>query len=322
MSKSRLFLFLCLFIGLVAPLRAETIFATQVVVNGSTGNADNQLWRFDSATPGIVTTVAISGTVNPTERMIALDFRPSTGELYGLSAMTVTTNTDLHLYRINTSTGVASLVSASAQTVVGTLVSFGMDFNAADEVRIVSTNLNNLRLNPDTGALIAADTGLAFAAGDPTTGSPFVTAIASNASGTLFGIDSNTTHNVLVRIGDVNGTPVSPSSGVVHTIGSIGFDPAADFNVGFDISPATGVAFAALQAPNFNLYTVNLATGLMTSLGVIGSGTGALEGLAVAPASFGVPTLGEWGLAGLFAMLLLVGMLRVYSHRSSSPTTI
>src|SRR5436309_896480 len=60
---------------------------------------------------------------------------------------------------------------------------------------------------------------------------------------TLFGIDSNL--DVLVRQGSVDGTPVSPNTGQLFTVGPLGVNTTN--LVGFDISGTTGTAYAALS---------------------------------------------------------------------------
>ena len=50
-----------------------------------------------------------------------------------------------------------------------------------------------------------------------------------------------------MRIGSVNGSPTSPNSGVVTTVGGLGVT-LSNTNVGFDIAKGTNFAYA--QAPN------------------------------------------------------------------------
>ena len=64
-----------------------------------------------------------------------------------------------------------------------------------------------------------------------------------------------------------------PNNGTLNTVGALGFN-TSDL-VGFDISGASGVAFASLTTPagNFSqLFTINLATGAATLVGNIGGG--------------------------------------------------
>jgi hypothetical protein len=241
----------------------------------TTGNLVN----FDSATPGTIsTTVTITG-LQGGETLLGIDRRPANGLLYGLGSTS-------HLYTINTTTGVATLVSASPFSPGLTGTAFGLDFNpTVDRLRVVSTDTTNFRLNPNNGTLAGTDTPLTYAAGDSGAGiTPRVVGLAytNNINGaaltTLFGIDSN--RDVLVMQGGPNGTP-SPNGGVLTTIGTgLGFN-TSDL-VGFDISGLSGVAYASLTAPTGNasqLFTINLATGGASLVGSIGTGL-TLTGLA------------------------------------------
>jgi len=120
----------------------------------------NQLVRFDSATPGTISSsVGITG-LQAGETLLGFDYRPATGGLYAIGSTS-------RLYLINTSTGAATQVgSAGAFTLSGT--SFGVDFNpTVDRLRVTSNTGQNLRINPNDGTLAATDTALAYAAADP-----------------------------------------------------------------------------------------------------------------------------------------------------------
>ena len=119
------------------------------------------LIRFDSSSPGIVTTLgSISGAIG---RLHGLDFRPADGLLYGYEANTS------GIYGVNVNTGVTTLVSTSTIP-VGTS-SLGIDFNpTVDRLRIVTSADENRRINVATGVAIA-DGALAYAAGDVNAGS-------------------------------------------------------------------------------------------------------------------------------------------------------
>jgi hypothetical protein len=174
----------------------------------------------------------------------------------------------------------------------------GYDFNpTVDRIRFVNTNTENARLNPNNGALASNDTDLT-----PATAAiiaeaydrsfdrqrlPAPPAAPTNSPipTTLFGI--NRADSTLVTQGGVNGTP-SPDAGAINTVGALGFtlDPGADG--GFDITPGAGlgVAFASLtnDADDLTrLYTINLATGAATAVGLIGTGTTPLRSVAVRP---------------------------------------
>jgi len=227
----------------------------------------SNLLRFDSATPGTIdSTTAITG-LQAGEGIFAIDFRPATGQLYGIGSTG-------RLYTIDTSTAVATQVGAPFALADASTAS--MDFNpTVDRIRVVSGADENFRVNPDTGAVAGVDTNLAYDAGDPNVGAnPNVLAIGytNNFVGatvtTLFGIDFGL--NILVRQGGVDGVP-SPNTGTLFTIGSLGVVPA--FNrVGLDVGSG-GTAFAYLEGATGipRLYTVDLTTGAATLVGDIAS---------------------------------------------------
>jgi len=261
-----------------------TISPAETIV-GLTMN--DQLFSFDSASPGLITPrIPITG-LPPNEFVLAIDFRPvaadspfaaSNGVLYALGATH-------HIYTLNTTTGVATVVPGGPFPMTG--VAFGIDFNPVpDRLRVVSESDENFRLDPNTGAVAATDTSLAYAAGDPNVGvnSNVIAAAYTNNFGgaaqtTLYGIDFAL--DALVRQGGVNGVP-SPNTGQLSTIGPLGFDTTNE--VGLDISGQTGIAYASLTpvvSPldvASRLFTVDLATGQATQVGAIGAagGPGAL----------------------------------------------
>src|SRR5262249_9462732 len=87
-----------------------------------------------------------------------------------------------------------------------------------------------------------------------------------------------------------------PNSGVLNTVGSLGVNTGD--NVGFEISGATGIAYAALQIGAVSdFYTIDLLTGQSTLVGDIGDGTVLLLDIAVQFAD--VPEPGTITLVGL-----------------------
>jgi hypothetical protein len=267
--------------------------------------ANNSLIAFDSATPGtILATVRVKG-LQRGETLRGIDFRAATNQLYGLGS------TD-RLYTIDSSTGAATAVGTTTLAVpLDINQEVGFDFNpAADRIRIVTESNQNLRANPIDGSVADADTNtagiqfdtpLAYDAADAGTGqNPAILGVAytnndtdTATATTLFGIDAE--RNVLVRQGSPDGTPISPNSGTLFSVGSLGVDPLAIG--GFDIltSSTTNSAVAALSTnarqPS-QLYTINLDTGAATAIGNIGRGRKPVLGLAFAPAgkSFYVAT--------------------------------
>src|SRR5262245_31375538 len=96
--------------------------------------------------------------------MLAIDFRPATGQLFGLGSTS-------RLYTINSTTGVATVVNTAIMPgpfnppLSGS--DFGTDFNpTVDRFRVVTDADQNLRLSPVTGAVVGVDTALSYASGD------------------------------------------------------------------------------------------------------------------------------------------------------------
>src|SRR4051812_17651752 len=261
-----------------ASVRAMPIFGIN--------NANNNLVRFDSATPGtIISSTPVTGMVGG-DTVVGLDFRPIDGKLFALGSGS-------RLYIIDPATGVATQVGTGTFAPALSGTSFGFDFNpVVDRIRIVSDTNQNLRLDPNTGAIAGTDTNLIYATGDPNfgadpsvVGSAYTNNVANATTTTLFGIDSIL--NNLVQQGAVNvppGTP-SPNTGQLFTVGSVGVDTSGV--VGFDIAP-NGVAFAGMVVAAFpRLYAISTASGAATLIGLIGTGTGTfVRAMAVAPASF------------------------------------
>ncbi len=227
----------------------------------------NQLVIFDSATPGTSSAaVGITGLAAG-ESLLGIDLRPATGAIYGLGSAG-------NLYTLNTSTGSAtfvSLLSADASDATSPYAglsgtAFGIDFNpVVDRLRIVSTSGQNLRVNVSTGATLT-DGALNVPAGGQ---APGVAAVAySNndnnpaTSTTLFDIGSAT---------DALYTQNPPNDGTLVLLGALGVN-TTDV-AGFDISGATGAAFASLTSPNGSsgLYGINLATGAASLIGATSS---------------------------------------------------
>jgi hypothetical protein len=213
---------------------------------------DNQLVTFQSDnTLNVEPAHAITGLPGG-ESIVGLDVRPATGQLYALGKTS-------RLYIINARTGAARQVGTTPFIPGLAGASFGFDFNpTVDRIRVTSDAEQNLRLNPDTGAVAGVDTNLAYAAGDPGAGTnPNVAAVAYTNSfagataTTLYGIDN--ARNSLVIINP-------PNNGTLTTVGSLGsVNPGT---VAFDIGEGND-AWAVIDEERDTqaLYGINLSTG-------------------------------------------------------------
>lgn len=208
------------------------------------------------------------------ETMTAIDFRPSTRQLYGLSSAD-------KLYTIDLTTGAATQVGSGQINATG--VSPGFDFDpTSDRIRLVSETGENDRIDPVTGAIVAADGSLLYSSFDVNAGVlPTVTASAysNNAAGTsastLYGIDTNL--DVLV---------LQNSLGDLSTVGRLGVD--FDRTAGFDIFTDANGVNTGYAASNDTIYSINLSTGAATLITRVADSVTAapynLIGTAVQPA--------------------------------------
>ncbi len=281
----------CTAIGAMAlmtsTVRAEVVFG--VTQSGF-------LVNWDSATPGTIPAgVAISG-LSANETILGIDFRPATGELYGLGSFS-------RIYTINTATGVSTPVGAAFGPPPLNGASFGFDFNpTVDRIRLVSDADQNLRLNPITGQIAATDPNLVYAAGDVNFGvNPNVSHVAYTNSfagavtTTLYGLDTGT--DTLVR------HTVGPGFNQLVTVGLLGTN-VTEIG-GFDISGGTGIAYATVrdvQLSQSTFWTINLNTGAGAMVGQIGGGH-VITAMTVVPEP------------GSLSMLILGGVLLARRNR-------
>src|SRR5206468_7055424 len=94
--------------------------------------------------------VAVTGLV-PGDSLVSVALRPSNRRLYGLSSGS-------RLYVLNAVTGQATVVRQTPFEVPLSGTRFGFDFNPqSDVIRIVSDTGQNMRVVPDTGAVVDAD---------------------------------------------------------------------------------------------------------------------------------------------------------------------
>jgi hypothetical protein len=260
--------------------------ATLYAVTGT-----NTLLQFDSATPGTITrTVAITGLLTGTERVLGIDFRPRTGQLFAVTIQTTAVANGLLIaYRVNPSTGVATPVGLIPNTVPGAAnVASGFDFNpTVDRIRIVNTNDENFRVNPNNGALAGDDVTLnpgGFQVIAESYDRNWDRLNATTVATTLYGI-SRSASSLVLQGGLNGGGPGGANGGTITIVGPLGVTLETNSDAGFDID-AGGTAYAALTVGGFTrLYTVNLTSGAATQVGTIGTGTTPVTGLAVVPRS-------------------------------------
>ncbi|HZG00327.1 MAG TPA: DUF4394 domain-containing protein [Chitinophagales bacterium] len=203
-----------------------------------------QLDRFNTQNPGSpLATATISG-LQPGETILAIDFRPATGQLYGLGSSS-------RLYVINPMTGVARPIGVEPfmPALSGTVV--GFDFNpTVDRIRIVTSTGQNLRVNPETGAVAAVDGVINGQAGAMISAVAYTNNTAGSTSTVLYDIDP-ATDQLFIQI--------PPNAGTLSAIGNLGLDVEGEG--GFDISPNND-AFAIYMVNGVStLFSVDLQTG-------------------------------------------------------------
>ena len=267
----------------LGPLAKENLFVV---------NAANRLIGFNAGQPQkLLSDRALAGLA-PQERVLGIDYRVARGQLFALGSTG-------RLYRIDTATATATAVGAPAAVALRGN-EFGVDFNpTVDRVRVVSDAGLNLRLHPDTGAVVDAnpnvdglqiDADPAFDAADVNAGKPVALVSAGYTYNkdnekitTNFAIDAR--QGLLVTQGTREGVApaVSPNTGKLFTVGALG--AGAFERASFDISDVNNAAYAALTPAGASasvLYRVNLVSGAATRIGTVGGGAAVL-GLAIEP---------------------------------------
>jgi Domain of unknown function (DUF4394) len=221
----------------------------------------NELVKYNAKSPEIVIANKSITGMESGAKLLAIDFRPATGQLYAVG-------NDSRLYVINPETGAArALGSAPFTTPINGNIA-GFDFNpTVDRIRLVTDAGQNLRLNPETGAIAAVDGNLN--PGTPmVTGAAYTNSVAGAGTTTLFDIDIAS--QKLVRQNP-------PNNGTLVEVGSLGVMATGD--AGFDISADSKVPLASLTVNNKNnLYFIDTASGKAHKLGTFGK---AIIGLAI-----------------------------------------
>lgn len=266
----------------IGPPAKEMIYAV---------TASNKLIQFNAGQPQkILSSKALSGLAAE-ERLLGIDYRVAKGQLFALGDSG-------QLYRINTADGSASRIGTPVALPREGATEWGFDFNpTVDRIRVVNDAGFNLRLHPDTGAVVDGnanqpglqfDGRLAYDAADANAGK----AAALVAAGYTYNKDNEkiTTNyaldgklGTLVHQGTKEGvTPmVSPNSGRLYTVGSLGL--GAFERATLDISDVSNAAYSAVTRGKLSSwYRVDLASGRATLIGTVAGGE-AVVGAAIEP---------------------------------------
>jgi hypothetical protein len=216
--------------------------------------ASNELVLYLSGNPLREQSVTMLTGLATGERILAIDYRPATGQLYGVSSAS-------RLYTINTSTGMVTAVGSGPFTPAISGTTVGFDFNpTVDRIRLVTNTGQNLRLHPVTGAVVAID-GTINPAGAMINSVAYTNSFAGATTTALYDIDVATDQLYLQQ---------PPNNGTLVAVGSLGVQAMGEG--GFDIAPDNSVSIAALygyskedgdreEMSKYRFYYIDLATG-------------------------------------------------------------
>ncbi len=264
----------------LGPLAKETIYAV------TTGN---QLVQFNAGQPQKTLASKPLTGLAAGDTLLGIDYRVAKGQLFGLGASG-------QLYRIDTKTGAATAVGAPVGLPVGAS-EWGFVFNpTVDRIRVVSDTGFNLRLHPDTGAIVDSDPNqpglqldgrLAFDAADVNASQPATLVAAGYTYNkdnekitTNYALDGKL--GVLVHQGTKEGVQpmVSPNTGRLYTVGTLGVGSFGKATL--DISDVSNAAYSAITTGGQSVwYRIDLASGKATRIGSIAAG--AVVGAAIEP---------------------------------------
>ena len=273
------------------PLRGLTVvnFTGPKPLLGLTGTT---LVRFSNNAPGNQTSVNISG-VNATEVLVGCDYRPATGQLYGLGIDAATDRGSVYLLDPQTgnATAIGTQGAIAFTTAAGNVVDFppnasgyGVDFNpTVDRLRVTTGTGLNFRVNQLDGTPIDGDPAAAGVQPDGNinglpAGSTGVSGAAytNNFSGavntTLYTLDA-TTDSLFIQNPANSGTETSQVqlrlNGQVLDFSAVnGFEIARQSGPQTQQFPNSDPAFVALTVGNStSVYNLNLLSGALTLLG-------------------------------------------------------
>jgi hypothetical protein len=230
---------------------------------------DRTLAFFDTADAKVTRTL----DVTEVDALLGIDWRPSTGRVYGVTR-------DGRIVAIDLTTGAAVPVAQIDKMLPLSAAPVVVDFNpAADKLRFMS-GTSNFRVDVESGKVVV-DGDLAFAAGDMHKGeAPMIAAAAyTNSFGKpestrLFNIDA--TIVALIQ-------QVKPNDGTLAAIGKLGIPGAASY--AFDVQTTAAGENVAWLVAGGTLYRVSLETGKTEGAWPIEGAPGAIRDLAVLPAN-------------------------------------
>ena len=218
----------------------------------------NQLIKFNARNPGDIRGLQAITGLPAGVKLAGLDFRPATGDLYGVGSDSV-------VYRLNPRTGIA-VAEGPAFTPALRGKSFGVDFNpVVDKIRVVSDDRQNLRLNVDEGTVLSTDKdinpGMPQIVGSGYENSSF--SATRPAATTLYAVDAAS---------DKLFKQNPPNDGTLTEGKRLGID--VGLNANFDVAGADNMGFLSNSTSRrgTTLYSVDVTSGKTRSLGRVGGG--------------------------------------------------
>lgn len=247
---------------------------------------NNHLASFNMDKPDtLISSEKITGLKN-NDSLIGIDYRPADGKLYAVGSLGT-------IYTIDPSTNRAelksTLIADSADTtapytaISGNPALMSVDFNpAADRLRVIGNDGQNLRINVDTGA---TTTDGAINGADATiTSAAYSNSFAGTATTRLFDLDVKADRLYLQSPPNDGTLAVSAPLGI-NAEGSSGFDIDSNNNQGYAILNVGSKQqfykidinkLAATDSANVAMLVGNLPSSLTSA---------AIRGLALKPAS-------------------------------------
>ncbi len=225
-------------------------------------NDVNQLMRvtLGSVHEPIIPMRIVGTNVEAGERIMSIDFRPATGQLYGVSNKS-------RLFIINPTTAQARPLTINPFSPGLTASIVGIDFNPAfDRIRLIGTDGQDCWLNPETGVVATKNSTSSNQMGIMVSELAYTNNRAGVLTTVLYDIDPATDRlYIQTQQGKNNLTDV----------GALGLDIAGA--AGFDITPGGNGLVAVTFNGASELHQVNLATGRLHKLSNL---PGSIIGLA------------------------------------------
>lgn len=188
------------------------------------------------------------------EQIISIDYRPATGQLYGLGSSS-------RIYFINEQSGLATATGTASFSPLLSGTNASINFNpVVDRIRLVTETGQNLRLHPETGVVAATD-GAINGGTSPKIGAvAYSNSTAATTTTTLYDIDFQADKLYIQN---------PPNSGTLELVGdlTLDFQGVGDFDILADNSQALAVTNNASIS---TLYTIDLMTGKAKDIGTFG----------------------------------------------------